>query len=131
MQRAHSARGNQLEKETLTVATAKNVGLLLTLGGAPEVPHTVVGVRGQYRPDRPTPIGGPGELTITEAEAAIENGAPLEIVEISKTKLDALRAAAAAELQQARQGAVAARQDKPEGAEPGQIADHLNALKAG
>lgn len=104
-------------------------GLQLTLGGAPQTPHTVIGVRGQYRPDQPTPIGGPGELTLGEAEAAIAAGAPLELVTIPKGKIDALREAAQADLAIARGGIAAARQDGPVGAETDQLKDHLDAVK--
>jgi hypothetical protein len=104
-------------------------GLILTLGGAPATPHTVVGLRGQYRPDRPTPIGGEGEVTLAEAQAAIDAGAHLEIVSISKAKIDDARKAAAADIADARRGVVEARQDQPVGAETDQLNDHLNAVK--
>jgi hypothetical protein len=104
-------------------------GLILTLGGAPATPHTVAGLRGQYRPDRPTPIGGEGELSIAEAQAAIDAGAHLEIVTISRTDIDDVRDAAAADIADARRGVVEARQDNPVGAETDQINDHLDAVK--
>ena len=105
------------------------LGLVLTLQGAPETPHTVVGVRGQYRTTRPTPIGEVGELTLAEAKLAIENGAPLELVNIAKSKVDELRTAAAEDLQLARQGAVTARQESPAGAEAAVLSDHIEAVK--
>ena len=104
-------------------------GLVLSLKGAPETPHTIVGLRGQYRPDRPTPIGGEGEVTLAEAKAAIDSGAPLKLVDIPKTKVDDFRELAAAELHEARAGITAARKDGLEGAETGVLADQIDAVK--
>lgn len=108
---------------------AKTVGLVLTLKGAPETPHTVVGLRGQYRPTQATPIGGENEPTLEEATAAIANGAPVELVDIAKGKVDELRKAAADDLAVARLGAVQARKDDPTAAEAAVIADHVEAVK--
>ena len=111
------------------MSDAKTVGLVLTLKGAPETPHTVVGLRGQYRSTQPTPIGGENEPTIEEAKAAIANGAPVELVDIAKGKVDDLRKAAAEDLAMARLGAVQARKDDPAPAEAAVIADHVDAVK--
>ena len=107
----------------------KPVGVILTLTGAPETPHTVVGLRGQYLPNRATPIGGPGEITVAEVEAAIANGAPLEIVSVSKSKLEGLRAESAQDLEDARRGAAIARQGGLVGAEQAVLNDHVEAVK--
>jgi hypothetical protein len=114
---------------TPSVDANKPCGLVLTLAGAPLTPHTVVGFRGQYRPDRPTPIGGDGQVTVDEANAAIAAGAPLELVNIAKTKLDELQQLANEDLAAARTGAVQARQDGPVGGETGVLSDHADAVK--
>jgi hypothetical protein len=108
----------------------KPCGAVLDLGeAAPISPHTIVGLRGQYRPDRPTPIGGHDEVSIEEVEAAIAKGAHVKIVNIPKGQLDELRALAAEDIAAARRGAVQARQDGPVGAENALISDHLDAVK--
>ena len=76
--------------------SAKTPGLLLDFPGAPEVPHTVAGVPGTFRADRPTPTGGVGEPTKAQAEAAHENpGVPLRLIMIDPEDLDEYRRAAA------------------------------------
>lgn len=63
---------------------AKRYGLRLTLPGAPATPHTVQGVNGYFWPDRATPVGGPGELSLESARKIdAAEGAPLELVEIT------------------------------------------------
>jgi hypothetical protein len=108
---------------------SKPIGALLDLGGAPLSPHTCVGVRGQYRPDRPTPLGGEGEVTVAEVQAGIAAGAHLKLVNIPKAKIDELRALAAEDLAAARRGAVLSRQDGLVGAEAALNSEHLNAVK--
>lgn len=76
----------------------KAPALILTLGGAPTSAHTVTGYPGTYRPDRPTPIGGPGEPTLAQAQAAdADPGVPLELIEIPANQVQALRLAAEAD----------------------------------
>ena len=112
-------------------ASSKNgqQGLVLTLAGAPLTPHVIVGLRGLYRPDVPTPIGGDGEVSVDEANAAIANGAPLELVDIAAKDLDAAKAQHEEDLAAARTGAVQARQDGPVGAEANTLNDNLDAVK--
>lgn len=63
---------------------AKRYGLRLTLPGAPATPHTVQGMNGYFWPDRATPVGGPGELSLESARKVdAAEGAPLELVEIT------------------------------------------------
>ena len=70
----------------------KAPALILTLGGAPNVPHTVDGVYGTFRPDRPTPVGGPGEPTLQQAKDADKNpGVPLELIQIPEADVQGLR----------------------------------------
>jgi len=61
---------------------AGKTGLRLTLPGAPCTPHAIPGLPGFYWPDRPTPIGGPGDpLTTEQAEQyAADPSVPLELV---------------------------------------------------
>lgn len=67
-----------------TAKEAKRYGLRLTLPGAPATPHTVQGVNGYFWPDRATPVGGPGELSLESARKVdAAEGAPLELVEIT------------------------------------------------
>lgn len=74
----------------------RQIGLRLSLGGAPNEPHTVAGLPGFYRPDRPTPVGGPGEATVEQAEEyAKKRSAVVEVVELKAGEVDELRAAAA------------------------------------
>jgi hypothetical protein len=80
----------------------RQIGLRLTLGGAPTELHTVAGLSGFYRPDRPTPVGGEGEPTVEEAQAAVKAGAHLEIVELQDDEADELRALAAHDHERAR-----------------------------
>lgn len=44
--------------------------LRLTLGGAPNTPHFIVGLPGFYFSNDFTPVGGEGELTFEQAQAA-------------------------------------------------------------
>jgi hypothetical protein len=115
--------------ETQTIDESKPLGLILTLKGAPETPHTVVGVRGQYLTVRATAIGGDGELSLQEAKDAIANGAPFELVNIAAKDVDSLRAQAADDLIAARTGAIAARKEDPTPAEAQVITDHVEAVK--
>jgi hypothetical protein len=105
------------------------LGVVFTMPGAPETPHIITGVRGVYRPGVPTPIGGEGELSLEEVNAAIANGAPLEIVKIPKGELDDARARVSEDLMAARTGAVEARNEDLVGAEAGTLTDHIEAVK--
>ena len=58
--------------------------LRLTLGGAPDTWHTVVGLPGHYHPSIPAPVGGPGETPVDVAEqVATDPGCPVELVDIT------------------------------------------------
>lgn len=71
---------------------AKAPAVVLTLGGAPPVAHTILGLYGTFRPDRPTPVGGPGELTLQQAkDADADEGCPLELVQIPESEVPKLR----------------------------------------
>lgn len=80
-----------------TEAAAEH-GLRLTLPGAPANAHTIPGVPGFYRPDRPTPVGGPGDpLDLdTARQVAADPGVWLELVTLEDP--DAARAAYADEV---------------------------------
>jgi hypothetical protein len=65
----------------------KHYGLLLTLGGAPDVPHTIPGVTGFVSPSVPLNIEDAG-LTVTEArELAKDSGGAFKVVEIKPGQL--------------------------------------------
>lgn len=69
--------------------------LILTLGGAPASPHSVTGAPGMYRPDRATPVGGPGEATLSQAQAFHDDpGVPLKLIRVPDNDITALRLAA-------------------------------------
>lgn len=88
-------------------------GLVLTLGGAPATSHVVAGVPGHYRPDRPVPVGGPGELTLAAAQAASDDeSVPLALVEIPADQVDELREQAIAERREIIGGLAAASRDQ-------------------
>ena len=54
--------------------------LKLTLGGAPNTPHVIPGFPGVYFPHEFSPVGGDGELTLEQAQAAHDaEGCPLEL----------------------------------------------------
>jgi hypothetical protein len=88
------------------MSNTKPMGLRLTLGGAPDTPHTVAGLPGLYRPGAPTPVGGPGEATLEQAQAAHDAaGVPVELVEIPSGDLDRLRGEQTEQRQAARSAA--------------------------
>ncbi len=71
---------------------AKAQGLRLSLGGAPSIPHTVIGLPGWYWADAPTPVGGPGEISVSTAKAAAADpGCPVALVSMSKSEAEARR----------------------------------------
>lgn len=70
-----------------TKTEAKRMGLRLSLPGAPATPHTVAGLNGYYWPNKATPVGGPGELTLELARKLdADKGVHLELVEISESE---------------------------------------------
>jgi hypothetical protein len=101
-------------------------GVVFTLAGAPATPHIVLGVPGLYRPDVPTPVD---DERLELVKAAIANGAPLDVVDIPKTKLETAQAQALEDLAAARTGAVTARQDGLVGAEAGVLTDLNDSTK--
>lgn len=106
---------------------AKGQGLRLTLPGAPSTPHMVVGVPGWYWPDRPTPVGGPGELTVERArELDKDESVPLELVVIPAGQLAAARAEVADQRAAAR-SAVRGMADRADGHEVDQVNDEAAA----
>lgn len=81
----------------------KNYGLRLTVAGAPNTPHSVGQVPGLFRPDIPTPVGGPGELDLKFArELDADRSVPLELVDVKN--VEKARTTAGDDLQQARGG---------------------------
>jgi hypothetical protein len=58
-----------------TKKEAGRFGLLLDLPGAAAAPHAIPGIPGEFRPDTPTPVGGPGEIPLEQARALDANPA--------------------------------------------------------
>jgi hypothetical protein len=87
------------------MSESKSKGLRLNVGGAPDVAHTIPGVPGTFRPNIPTPVGGPGEIDEALARRLHDDKAvPLELVDIPKAKVDEARETASQDLLEARQG---------------------------
>jgi hypothetical protein len=88
------------EKEAASARKKKKdhtIGLVLDLGGAPDVPHSV-GDYGMFRPDVPTPCGGPGEPSVELAlRVDADEGCPLKIVQIPDQEVPRLREQAEAD----------------------------------
>ena len=108
---------------------SKDKGLLLVLGNAPHTPHVVPGVPGLFRPDRPTPVGGPGEPSLDVAEAVSKDpGTHLKLVDIPSKDLAGLRELAAADVEASR--VVVASPLETDGAETVQLSDEKQAVLA-
>lgn len=61
--------------------TPKSYGLVLDLGGAPRQPHVLPGIRHQFRPDVPLPVGEGTAIALEEAQKwADDAGIPLRLV---------------------------------------------------
>ena len=106
-------------------------GLRLTVGGAPLTPHIVPGLPGFYYPHKATPVGGPGEATLEQAqEAAKGRSASVELVEMSQKEADDAREALAEVSEAARKGVLERRRDA-EGAEADLLRDHAAAVSGG
>jgi hypothetical protein len=115
------------EEEVSNSSQTKKYGLRLTLGGAPNTPHTVVGIPGVYRPDIPTPVGGEGELSLERAKEIAESNVDLELVEVK----DILTAKTqnAKDVAEARNAAAAASRDNPTSAERERLKDEIESVK--
>lgn len=91
----------------------------------PNTPHLIPTLPGFYRPDRPTPIGGPGEVTLEQAvEASKTRGVGVTLIELKETDLEKAREGHQADVQAAREGTLAAHQD---GESPDRVRDELAA----
>lgn len=91
----------------------KRYGLFLDLPGAPATAHTVPGLAGYYWPDRPTPVGGDGELPLDVARAAAkDDGVPLRIDEITPAQAKTANAEIRAFRAEARHELASSRADK-------------------
>lgn len=107
----------------------KRYGLCLTLGGAPNTPHTVPGLPGYFRPDIPTPVGGDGQMSLEDAKAAAASCDVLELVEVE----DVAKAeqVAADDLEQGRSGIQQSARDKLDTTEKNRLRDEANAISGG
>lgn len=113
------------------MSTAAPKGLLLTLGGAPSEPHTVPGVPGLFHPDRPVPVGNPGDaVSLERAKKLADDPAfPLELVDLpAGADVDGLREQAGDDVKAARKGVKEARRANPQGDEPTQLNQHEQAV---
>lgn len=110
---------------------AKVKGLRLTVGGAPLTPHIVPGLPGFYYPHKATPVGGPGEATLEQAQKAAKGrGAAVELVDMTEKEADDAREALAEVSEAARKGVLERRKDA-EGAEADILRDHAAAVTSG
>jgi hypothetical protein len=108
---------------------AKEQGLRLTVGGAPNTPHIVPGLPGFYYPDKPTPVGGDGEASVEQAEKAAE-GSTVEIVHITPKEAGDAREALTEVQEAARKGILERRKDA-QGNEADVLKDHVVAVGGG
>ena len=100
----------KLDWPTKQSKTAVHPALVLTLGGAPAAAHRVEDLPGYYRPDTPTPVGGPGEASVEQAQVLhAAPGAPVALVYLTDKQLDDARARSAQDVLAARNGLLAAR----------------------
>lgn len=114
------------------MAASKRHGIRLVLGGAPNTPHTLAGLRGFYRPDIPTPVGQPGDVIESLDEAkkiAAERKDALELVEIPAAEVAAAEAQIKEDLEAGRNGVAAARRDGRASDDSSRFADERNAVK--
>lgn len=87
---------------------AKPRGLVLTLDGAPDTPHTFPGVTGLFRPGEPVPVGEGYDISLERAkEIDADAGAPLSLVDLGPRQVKAQERKQEAEEQAAQQGEVA------------------------
>jgi len=109
---------------------AKRQGLRLNLPGAPNTPHTVPGVPGYFYPDAPTPVGGPGELSLEAAkDCDRDKGCPLELIEIKPSEVEAAEELAAETLAEGRKGLIVAQRQGFQGAEASRAKDEHDSTK--
>jgi hypothetical protein len=114
------------------VASSKRHGVRLIIGGAPDTPHTISGLRGYFRPDVPTPVGKPGDVIedLDEAKKAVEaRKDALELVEISAGEVAAAEAQVEADLDAGQKGLIAARADGRAADDTSRFTDERNAVK--
>lgn len=104
--------------------------LKLTLGGAPNTPHRVAGFYGFFFPDRPTPVGGPGDAISEEdaRDADKRRGTPLELVEITEKEADEARRFLHEHREAARGAIVSARKSLASDIEVQHLSDEARAV---
>lgn len=118
-------------KGTKTTPAATHAALVLTLGGAPSSPHRLADAPGYYRPDQPTPVGGPGEPTLEHAkQLAAAPGAPVQLVYLTDRQQHEARGRHAQDIADARAAVVAARPHAA-GGEVEHLADEINTTREG
>lgn len=113
------------------MAASKRQGIQLILGGAPNTPHTLAGLRGYFRPDIPTPVGEPGDVIedLDEAKKAVaERKDAIKLVEIPAGDVAAAEAQIASDLKEGAEGLAAARQDGRASDDSSRFADEKKAV---
>lgn len=113
---------------------SKRYGIRLIVGGAPNTPHVVAGLRGLYRPDVPTPVGESGD-PIDDLELARklvkERSDAVELVEISAGQVKDAQAQSKADLEASRSGLPEARRDGRAADDTARFKDEQDAVKEG
>jgi hypothetical protein len=104
-------------------------GLLLTLGGAPlDVPHTVPPLPGYYLTNVPHPVGEGCDLTLEQAEAAVEGSDVLELVDIDGEQLAHAEARHAEAHKRGRKATAEAGRERRGGAHKERVDNEADAL---
>jgi hypothetical protein len=112
---------------------AKRHGIRLILDGAPNNPHTVAPLRGQFRPDPPRPVGEPGDCIedLEEArKAANDHPTAIKLVEIAPGDVAKAEAQAKADDEASREGLAAAKLDGRANDDNSRFDDEQKAVKA-
>ena len=114
------------------MAANKRHGIRLILGGAPETPHTIAGLRGYFRTDIPPPVGAPGDVIedLDEAKKAVEERKDiLELIEIPSAQVKNAEAQIEADIEAGHKGLIAARSDGRAADDDSRFADERQAVK--
>lgn len=110
--------------------SSKRYGLILTLGGAPAVPHVVAPLPGYYRPDVAHLVGGPDDdLTLAEAKEAAKEHDIVELVEVSAGDVSDAEETRDEDLAAGRNAVTEARRDGRAEDSPSRAKDEVDAQK--
>ena len=112
----------------MSKSAEKRYGLVLTLGNAPSTPHRIPDVPGFFYFHTPTPVGGPGEISLEDAKRYDAGSEELALVEIPAGEVKAAERKAAETLAEVRNALVDNRQTRPRGGDAVQHRDEQQAL---